>query len=233
MIWEDRPWDSQFFSFRIAAGFQEPGDDADSLRKFCRETPADCLYLFLHHPLSDGFQSVLQDWGAICADWKTTFIKSELQRQTVDESSISTPDTISEECYQLAVKSGCRSRFFVDEKFRPRQDALYREWVNTCVGRPDALVWEYRSGNEKLQGMMCASCHGTTGKLGLISTAPECQGQGIGFRLMQILENFYLDHACTTAEVVTQFQNHKACGLYRKCGYAISEIREVWHLWKR
>jgi len=233
MIWKDLPWDSDFFGCRIAAAYQEQGDEAETLRKLCREAAVDCLYLFLNHPLTAGFGSVLQEAGAVCADLKTTFRKNNLQRWSADESFISIPDEISEECYRLAVRSGWKSRFYVDEKFRPMQDALYRKWVDTCSGnRPDAKVWEFHAAAGQLQGMMCAGIEGKTGKLGLISVSPDCQGRGIGSCLMRILENFYLDHGCTSGEIVTQFDNSGACGLYRKFGYRITDIKEVWHLWK-
>lgn len=234
MILEERPWDSQFFGFRIASGFQTDGDDADSLRKFCRDADVDCLYLFLDHPLSDGFETVLREEGAICTDWKTVFIKNDLQYRPVDDELVHIPDRIGEDCYRLAVTSGWRSRFYVDEKFRSRQDALYRKWVDTCCPpAKNANVWEYRSEAGELRGMVCAKCQEKTGRLGLISVAPEFQGKGIASLFMQVVENFYLDHGCTTGEVVTQFENAKACSLYRKCGYHISEIKEVWHLWKK
>ena len=233
MILEDRPWDSRFFGFRIASGFQSADDDADSLRRFCRAAAVDCLYLFLDHPLTGGFEAVLHEEGARCVDWKTVFTKNDLQRRPADDSSIRIPDRIGEDCYRLAVRSGWRSRFYVDEKFRSRQDALYRKWVDTCCPpADDAKVWESRSASGELRGMVCAKCQGKTGKLGLISVAPEFQGKGIASLFMHTVENFYLDHGCTSGEVVTQFENARACGFYRKCGYHISEIKEVWHLWK-
>lgn len=234
MILEDRPWDSQFFGFRISSGFQTGDDDAESLRSFCRAADADCLYLFLDHPLTDGFETVLREEGAFCTDWKTVFTKNDLQYRPADESSIHVPDRIQEDCYRLAVKSGWKSRFHVDEKFRSRQDALYRKWVDTCCPPAEnAKVWEYRSVTGELQGMMCAKCQDKIGRLGLISVTPECQGKGIAPLFMQIAENFYLDHGCTVSEAVTQFDNARACGFYRKCGYHITEIKEVWHLWKK
>ena len=234
MIAENRPWDSQFFGVRIASGVQTDDDDPGTLRSFCRNTAADCLYLFLDHPLAEGFETVLREEGAVCVDWKTVFHKNDLQYRPVDDSSIRIPDTIREDCYRLAVRSGWKSRFCTDAKFRSRQDALYRKWVDTCCPPAEnAAVWEYRSDTGKLQGMMCAQCLGTTGKLGLISVVPECQGKGIAPLFMQIAENFYLDHGCSDGEVVTQFENARACGFYRKCGYHISEIKEVWHLWKK
>ena len=191
MILENRPWDSQFFGFRISSGFQTDDDDADSLRRFCRSADADCLYLFLKHPLSAGFETVLREEGAVCTDWKTVFTKNDLQYRPVDDSSIHVPDRIREDCYRLAVLSGWRSRFYVDERFRSRQDALYRKWVDACCpSAGNAKVWEYRSDAGVLQGMMCAKCEGKTGRLGLISVVPECQGKGIAPLFMQILENF-------------------------------------------
>lgn len=234
MILEERPWDSRFFGFRIASGVQTGDDDADSLRRFCRDSAVDCLYLFLDHPLSEGYETVLREEGAICTDRKTVFTKNDLQYRPADDGSIHIPDRIREDCYQLAVKSGWKSRFHVDERFRSRQDALYREWVNTCCPPAvNANVWEYRSETGELRGMVCAKCQEKTGRLGLISVAPEFQGKGIASLFMQVVENFYLDHGCTTGEAVTQFENAEACSLYRKCGYHISEIKEVWHLWKK
>lgn len=230
---EDRPWDSQFFGVRIVSGYQTRNDDPDSLRAFCKGTDADCLYLFLHHPLSPGFEPVLRELGAVCVDWKTLFVKDGLVHREMDDRAVHRVDRISEDCYRTAVQAGWKSRFYTDERFRPKQPLLYRKWVDRfCPPTADSGIWEYRTDDGAHQGMICAECGGNVGKLALIAVSPECRGNGIGGLMMQFLENYYLDRGCTRAEVVTQFGNAGACRLYRKSGYRISEIKEVWHLWK-
>ncbi|OQA88858.1 MAG: TDP-fucosamine acetyltransferase [Lentisphaerae bacterium ADurb.Bin242] len=231
MMYRKLPWDSDFFHAAIASVTVDPSDSPAELETLLKTSPDSCLYLMLPHPLPSGFSEVLARRGAECFDRKTTFTKKTLSPSpgTLEIRRVTAP---AEDCFNLAVTSGWKSRFYLDRRFRPFQPALYRRWVENCLNSGKASgVWEYRTPDGKLAGMMCASCAGATGKIGLIAVDPSCRGKGIGTRLMGEAENFYLGHGCTDAEVVTQLDNAGACRLYARCGYGIAGMIEVWHLW--
>ncbi len=233
MIYRELPWDSAFFRVPIASVTVEPADSLEKLESILKVQAAECLYLMLPHPLPAGFLEILSRYGAECFDKKTIFEKEKLS-YSEEDPAIQKVHVLKEDCVLLAISSGWKSRFFLDQRFRSFQPMLYRRWVeNYFDSAKIAGVWEYRLPDGELAGMVCASCEDTIGKIGLIAVAPPYQGRGIGIRLMRKVENFYLDHGNTVAEVVTQLENTGACRLYERCGYTISRISEVWHLWSQ
>lgn len=231
MIYRKLSWDSEFFHTAVASVTVNPEDSPEELEILLKNSPDSCCYLTFPHPLPSGFSEMLSRLGAKCFDWKTTFTKKNLAAVSGTEEirKVTAP---AEDCFELAVTSGWNSRFFLDQGFRPYQPALYRRWVENCLN-PEKVsgVWEYRMPDGKLTGIMCASCANSTGKVELIAVDASCRGKGIGARLMGAAENFYLDHGCTEAEVVTQFNNTGACRLYSRCGYEVAAIIEIWHFW--
>lgn len=229
MIYRKLPWDSEFFHTAIASVTVNPEDSPGELEALLKNSQETCLYLMLPHPLPAGFPETLSRLGAECFDWKTTFTKKTLSPAS-DLAEVRQITALAEDCVDLAVESGWKSRFFLDRNFRPFQPALYRRWVENCLNSGKASgVWEYRLPDGKLAGMVCASCADSAGKVELIAVDASCRGKGIGTLLMATAENFYLRCGCTEAEVVTQFKNTGACRLYARCGYEIASIVEIWH----
>lgn len=231
MIYRKLPWDSDFFHTEIASVTITPEDSPEELETLLKNSSDSCCYLTLPHPLPPGFSEILSRLGAKCFDWKTTFKKKNLSpvSETGEIRKVTTP---GEDCFELAVTSGWDSRFFLDQKFRPYQPALYRRWMENCLDSGKvSSVWESRMSDGKLAGIVCISCANPAGKIELIAVDASCRGKGIGTLLMGTAENFFLDHGCTDAEVVTQFSNTGACRLYARCGYEIASIIEVWHFW--
>lgn len=93
---------------------------------------------------------------------------------------------------------------------------------------------EFGSSPEKKEGtpVLCASVKDNQGKIELVAVDEKCRGRGYGKALMSRAEEYFRISGAASAQVVTQLDNERACRLYCSCGYEISNITEVWHLWR-
>lgn len=136
---------------------------------------------------------------------------------------------------ELALIAATHSRFFRDPGFpRHRAEALYQIWIARSVRRELAsvvLIARPAGGRDDLHGMVTVVVDGTEGRVGLIAVRPDCQGCGVGRRLMEAAHGFMVQHEVQQAVVVTQADNIPACKLYEQCGYRVASLIHYYHFW--
>ena len=232
MIYRDLPWDSDFFRVSVGALTVEAGDTEDDLVSALSKWTPEVCYIFMPYRSGAVFSECLKAMGAKCYDCKTVF--SKLLTGTV---SVCRPVEVVEvfskdfRSVKLAVDSGWHSRFQRDEHFRPFQAALYERWLQNCFDSPSGRVWIV-PGEEGGDAVLCASVKDNQGKIELVAVDEKCRGRGYGIALMSRAEEYFRISGAASAQVVTQLDNERACRLYCSCGYEISNITEVWHLWR-
>ncbi len=136
---------------------------------------------------------------------------------------------------QLGIEAGCYSRFFRDPVF-PRRSAelLYRLWTeNSIRGILADATFAYAGQDGHVAGFITAKKGQGGARVGLVAVAPHLRGQGIGKALLDSVEDWACREGITDIYVSTQAENKAACGLYSRCGYAVSREEAVFHLWLR
>ncbi len=80
--------------------------------------------------------------------------------------------------------------------------------------------------NEKIIGSMRGHKDGDTCYLEKLFVHPSLQGHGIGTRLFQEMEKYFIDKV-SRIQLSTDNNNHRNVGLYQKFGYKIYKIEKI------
>ena len=136
------------------------------------------------------------------------------------------------ELIELAIESGKYSRFRIDNGFSEGiYEKLYTQWITNSTLRLNAdEVFVYQTGN-KIKGMITLTEKQQIGNIGLIAVAPDSQGLGIGKKLVNRIIHYYHSKGIENLDVVTQNANKNACDFYKKIGFKILNIKNVYHFW--
>lgn len=238
-------WDSEFFGFRIArvGGGRLTPKKMHGVLTWCEENFIECLYFLadsdhmgtLH--LAERYQFSLVD------------IQVELQRRLSEPSSQSAlsstgaiqirslhPGDIPS-LKEIARQSITCSRFFSDPCFSEEScHALYETWIEkSCRGFADKVLVSVPVSreNDPISGFV--TCHlptaDSSGSIGLLGTALDFQGQGVGRALINGALDWFAANHVGEVKVVTQGQNINAQRLYQRCGF-ITHSQKLWyHKW--
>lgn len=227
-------WDSAFFGFPVyRLDLWSVGDErVDVSRLLPRNAAGGCVYVATAHDIRPDMVGQLERLGAVHYGSRVVF-RALVGRHDVfaDDGAVPAPEE-EPEVFALATSSGKMSRFAADEGFRPKFKALYEKWLeNGFVARKNGSgdVFCIYSGDE-LAGIMSVSSSGKMAKIELLAVSDKHQRRGVGRRLVHHAFAFAQANGCEELFVVTQGGNDSACSLYRSCGFAETERREIWHL---
>lgn len=138
-----------------------------------------------------------------------------------------------EELVFLAVESSKHSRYRVDPKIsNDKVDELYTKWIDKTIGNMSyhEILAVERDGH--IAGMiavkMTSDCH----YIELVAVHPSYYRQGIAGKLINACFQNALRQDIRKVSVVTQLDNLEACGLYRKYGFEIDNVKYLYHLHK-
>jgi dTDP-4-amino-4,6-dideoxy-D-galactose acyltransferase len=230
-------WDSNFFGFptaRIDSDNMNPETLEEALDHLKLKTYK-LIYLFTD-PSDKEISESAKRLGGKLVDEKVTFglkiseINTNSQHDTNIVSYPIKEPTI--ELIQLAIESGKYSRFKIDNGFSEGIfEKLYTQWITNSTLRLNAdEVFVYTTGN-KIRGMITFIEKEKIGSIGLIAVAPDTQGMGIGRKLVnKVIHQCYLKDI-NNLEVVTQSANKGASDFYKKIGFKILSIKNIYHFW--
>ena len=233
-------WDSMFFQKRISSlelGLEDSPKDVFAFLQ--NQNDYDCCYVFC--PASNDNQwGGLVSVGGILMDRKVCLSKLlTIDRQTpckVEGKTVCIKelDVSTHEAVELAVRSGWKSRFKKDLHFSAKQPELYRRWLEKGFEFPTMRVFGFYN-DRCLRGLASASVNSDEklGKLELIAVDADSTKRGIGTALLNAVEDFWLREHCVKGKIVTQLDNISAMSFYRRNGYSIISIQEVWHVWRQ
>lgn len=138
------------------------------------------------------------------------------------------------ELESLALDSGAHSRFKRDTLMPVGVfETLYRTWMRRSLSgeiAADVLVWR---DEQRVAGMVTVGAPNTEGTvaIGLVAVGEKYRRRGVGRQLMRAVDAWAATRGASAVAVVTQGENHAACGLYAGCGYALASEESVFHLW--
>lgn len=234
------PWDTGHFGLRVGRLTVSCSDFAsvESQLKSARDEGYELLYLIGPSEFILP-RRLAQEYRASLADRKTIY-RARLhpsQRQlrhgvTLEEypEGPASPDLI-----ELGTIAGRFSRFFADPRVpRTQAEQLYATWVDKSARRVLAdcvLVAKVFESPTRLAGMITLSVGEALGRIQLLAVCEDYRGRGVGKALVLGAHDWMLSRRVEVAEVVTQAANIAANRLYTRCGYAISDVRNVYHCW--
>ncbi len=221
-------WDSQFFSLEIGKATIKNPSTADliDIYKEKQEDHYSLVYLFIPEISSEAKEWLINN-KALLIDHRITFSKKVVYNKsgTVPEYS----GGLTPELLALALKSGHKSRFNIDPRFRPRYKELYTIWMQKIISREMADTI-FATTEDIITGFVSVKNCGGIGRIGLLSVNYNYQGKGTGRALLASAENWYAKNNLSECEVVTQQVNEPACQLYKSYGYSVKRVEYVFHL---
>jgi ribosomal protein S18 acetylase RimI-like enzyme len=237
-------WDSQHFGFSIARLSDADLDDvelAEALGEASRQGIR-LVYWTTDHRREVPEPILCAFWG-ILADQQITYMADNLRLLVERREDERSPVRIfaaprgdaSSELLALAVNAGDFSRFRTDPSIPPdRFRSLYETWMHRSTRgelADSVLVAVPSKSEDRIIGTVTISTSGGRGQVGLIATAEAFRGRRIGSSLLQAAHGWMIEHAATTAIVVTQLANAPACRLYERSGYHVTSIVDRYHFW--
>ena len=222
-------WDTEFFGIRIAKAIASSEEDIRTLsqQEGILRNQFDLIYVFAEPDLDFSFRN------ARLVDKKAVFSLRDLkpfERSTavVSWGSSKTPDSL----ISLALISGKYSRFKTDLQFPAGSyERLYTYWIEQSVNKTIATeVFCYMEKGQP-RGLLTLRIHDCHGIIGLLAVDVNSQRHGIGTSLIKQAISYIYNHNGIHLSVATQMDNEPACKLYRKCGFSLETVTNIWHWW--
>jgi dTDP-4-amino-4,6-dideoxy-D-galactose acyltransferase len=85
--------------------------------------------------------------------------------------------------------------------------------------------------NDNVNGVITVGEKNGRADIGIIAVDETARGNNIGKKLMNKAEEFGQLNNYDQMQVVTQKANHAACAFYKRCGFYIDSVVNVYHLW--
>jgi dTDP-4-amino-4,6-dideoxy-D-galactose acyltransferase len=235
------PWDTDFFSFRIARVCSDmlKKEQVVKIDDWSRSNAVRCLY-FLSRADDPVTIQTAGEHGFGLVDIRVTFerrmdlhdsICSDLPAD-VRIRPVQPSDLLG---LQAMARTGHKeTRFFSDSHFPPqRAEDLYSTWITLEVqGRAQNVLVAASATNQPLGYI---SCHLDSarheGQIGLVGVSPEVRGRGIGKNLVQAAIDWFKTQGAQKVTVVTQGRNQAAQRLYQQCGFLSRDLQLWYHKW--
>lgn len=221
-------WDSEFFSMKIGACYENLKFRKDDINKY------DLIYCY--NGIGKLILNQTENFKKGYEEYRILYRKELKQKFPDDPSILSYKDYPSNvgSLLPLAYESGKYSRFSLDENFTELQfEQLYETWLsNSITGKIADVIYFYLK-EKQIIGFVTISLKGKEyGQIGLISVLKDYQGEGIGRRLLEKAENYTLENNRKFLMIPTQKHNIGACAFYEKLGYLVYKETMIEHLWK-
>lgn len=121
------------------------------------------------------------------------------------------PFRVDDEAAVVALWTACGlTRPWNDPHKDIRRKLAVQPHLFLVIERAGAIVASVMAGYE-----------GHRGWVNYLSVAPECQGQGLGRRLMERVEQLLLDAGCPKVNLMVRSGNDAVLAFYRRLGYAV------------
>lgn len=227
-------WDSTFFNIKIGTITFERNAKLNwsEINSLIKRSSFDLVYIFENldfFPESSSDLQYLVDTKIIFSK-KINFCNEDIPEIVNYQEFI---EAKLEELYSLALDSGAYSRFKIDKRFKNSDFIkLYHKWIDNYLGSDIGNDLFLYVENDRLLGFITVSYSCKVATIGLIAVNKDVRGKSIGTKLLKKVEKRAVLNGCTTVVVATQLQNKIACNFYSRNGYKISEIKNIYHIWK-
>lgn len=227
-------WDSTFFGYKTGRLDIENTDEVKDVRfelSRLKSKKYKLIYIFSEDTIPFSASSYFKPF---LIDQKVIFFKcvEEPRSTTLPEIRSFCSSEPTEELTELALLSGKYSRYKKDTRFVPGSyERLYTSWLNNSLQRQFAdEVFVYEK-TDKVRGIITLSYGPTEGIIGLLAVNSESQGMGIGSALISKTCSVLHSKNIKILKVATQLDNVPACKFYKRSGFSVSLITNIYHYW--
>jgi dTDP-4-amino-4,6-dideoxy-D-galactose acyltransferase len=238
-------WDTQHFGFPVAEIRQTTLSDEDLSQTLDLARRQGVVLAYWSTEAERKLPSgLLQAHGGKRADQKATFVAELSPDQVLAEAetgaarpriSFYPPAEPTPRLFALAIAAGEHSRFARDDLVpRDRFEAMYRIWLQRSIQGElaDAVLVATLSGADREPAGLVTVCHhGQEAQIRLLAVLGSVRGLGLGSFLMKAAHRWMAGRGVLRSSVVTQLTNEPACKLYRRNGYHLHEVKNVYHFW--
>ncbi len=234
------PWDTDHFGLRVGRLCVPSLEESVVVPGLAQAREQAYELVYLIGPAGAVLSpEVAEQYGAHFVDRKLTYraVLGEIAQQPLTAAKLEQypQGPACADLLTLALAAGKFSRFFIDRRIsRYHAEQLFAAWVDKSARRLLAdcvIVARIPETPDRIVGMVTMTVVDGLGKIGLLAVAETARGQGVGTALVVAANSWMRDHNAKAAEVVTQAANPGANRLYRRCGYRISDVRDVYHCW--
>jgi dTDP-4-amino-4,6-dideoxy-D-galactose acyltransferase len=224
-------WDSGFFGRKVYAVRFNQGDSLKDLRTMISEKQPDLMYVFTHPSVP---RALLESIGGKLYDQKVTFVTTldPAAKYTTITEIVDYKGPATDALIKLGLKAGEHSRFLLDPQLTSKFNEFYTNWVVNSLNGTLADKMFVAEQDQQPIGMITCKIKDNTGNIGLVAVADGYQGKGWGGKLVTAVHNYYQSLQVTKSTVVTQLDNEQACQFYKKMGFTIGSIENIYHLWR-
>jgi len=232
-------WDSAFFGFPVARILTTKAHSLQLGRILSKLRQRVALAYWMTDGGDLESAAAAKSHGGVLVDRKITYVmnlasggEAAPEAGIVCEYVEGTSNSFLED---LAIQSGEHSRFNVDQKIpKDRFEEMYRIWMRRSVSRELAdKVLVVRGEGDSISAMITVGDKNGQGDIGLVAVDSRWRGRGYGTALMLASRRYFVSKGYKYSQVVTQADNVAACALYRKSGYVVEKVENVFHFWLR
>lgn len=233
LIIEYLEWDSNFFRKRIgkiSIPNNYPYNSIETIINSAKSDSFELIYLFEE---SENIGDCINQLSDKLTDIKINF-KKEIKHshKLINNITVLDSDHVDDNILKLSYNSGQHSRFLTDPHFgKDSFEKLYKTWITKSVSREIADQVFVCKEADKIIGFITLKVGKNSGVIGLIAIDDSYQGRGIGKELVFACENYLHENNITNLEVATQNANKNAMNFYKKIGFEINKIINIYHLW--
>jgi dTDP-4-amino-4,6-dideoxy-D-galactose acyltransferase len=228
-------WDTDFFGFNVGflRGSIQSEKEQEEVIEILEKTKTKLAYYASAITLPAIFFT-LKKVDVKFVDEKTTFFKKIDSTRNTDSAVVSADNFKNLDVLRhLSILSGRFSRFNVDKNIpNEKFEELYLLWLKNSLNKKiakEVLLYVYE---EEIAGFVTLGEKNGRGDIGIIAVAEQYQGKGIGRKLMQSAEHWFLKNGYTEMQVVTQGSNLEAKQLYTKTAFQIESVEFFYHIWQ-
>lgn len=229
-------WDSDFFGYPIGRinARQLNSHNLTQLVNEARAGGFQLLYLFAN-PADQLSNESAKENKAKLADQKVTFriVNNKMEFACIDQHIIDYPtQQPSAKLVELSLQSGVYSRYKIDDHFKHNEfEKLYRAWIENSVSKKIAdHTFVYIEDGKEL-GVVTAKLRPEGAQIGIIAVDEHTRGKSIGSKLMNHLLAVLKSKHIPLLDVATQVNNTNACNFYKKLGFEVHTLENIFHIW--
>jgi dTDP-4-amino-4,6-dideoxy-D-galactose acyltransferase len=225
-------WDSEFFGRRVGRANLKEVIALDECLQSANQQRYELLYIYSPIPIKASLISkyTFIDVGGHIAYARNLSGHALEEVKRVPEISEYQVDILTPELLKIAFLSGHLSRFKIDPLLPAGSyERLYETWLaNTIMNRPKTAIYTYHVGG-KIAGLITSESHGPKCTIDLLAVLQSCQGQGIGTKLINCMQDICIANNVASVEVKTQLSNISARALYLKNSFVEHERSFLYH----
>lgn len=230
MMIEKLQWDSDFFGLRIGRVEISSEEEGDFLVSQIAEVKKeyDLVYVFASHGCE------LYTANARLVDKKVVYSLTDATRSELCKDVVlwDVDKGVTDELLHLTLVSGEYSRFKLDDGFpQGSYERLYSRWIEQSVNHKMASdVFCYMIDKAPI-GLVTLNIKNGIGSIGLVAIHEDYQHRGIGSAMMSHVIRYSVEKQVDKLNVATQLDNIPACRLYKKNGFEVNSVTDIWHWW--